>query len=170
MYSRRDILNYCQNNSSTQKNPMNTVESIRVYVSNSPSLYLVCLTLSHLIGDWLIQSEYEALNKALGKFLNRALWMHCFKYTLCFVPVIWLAKENLWWLTLVLGSHLIIDRRFPVIWWRLHICHCSPEAIQKTFWITVVVDQVFHFLIIMILFFANVYGQIISHAHWVNSH
>jgi hypothetical protein len=139
---------------------MNTVLSIRDYMHNSPALYLVSLILAHLIGDWLIQSEFEALNKARGRFWNRALFSHCFKYTLCFVPAIWIAKENMLWLILILGSHLVIDRRFPVIWWRLHICKCSPEAIEKTFWITVVVDQVFHFVIVMILFFASVAGKV----------
>ncbi len=114
--------------------------------------YLPFLLLAHLVGDWFIQTEYEALNKALGKFWNRALMAHCAKYTLCFVPVLWFFEESQLWLLLILGSHLLIDRRSPVIWLRRHIARSSESGIKNTFWITIVIDQIFHFVILMMLF------------------
>lgn len=114
-------------------------------------LYLPFLVLAHFVGDWLIQSEYEATNKAKGKFWNKALVSHCTKYAICFIPVLWIFGESQLWLLLIFGSHIVIDRRSPVLWWRAHVSHCSATGIENTFAVTIVIDQVFHFIIIMVL-------------------
>ena len=60
----------------------------------------IWLFLSHLCGDWLIQTEFQALNKAKGAFFNRALFAHCLGYTVCFVPIFLLTGASWWWMTL----------------------------------------------------------------------
>jgi hypothetical protein len=54
------------------------------------------LLVSHLVGDFLVQTEWQASNKLGGldgpPAVRRALLSHIATYTLCFVPaLIWLA-------------------------------------------------------------------------------
>ena len=106
------------------------------------------LILSHLFGDWLLQTEYEAMNKALGRFFNTALWKHCLFYSASFVPV-FVAFHLPWhWLLLIFASHLFIDRRWPIVWWISTIKRTSKESVGKNFWLVVAVDQVVHVFIL----------------------
>ena len=54
---------------------------------------------SHLVGDYLLQTEWQALNKRGGlsrdPVSRRALLSHISTYTLAFVPAaVWLAGER----------------------------------------------------------------------------
>jgi len=109
------------------------------------------LIVVHLVADWVLQTEYQALNKAEGKFFNRALWAHCVNYTACFIPVIFWGNLPVWWLLWILSTHLFLDRRWPIIWIRLHVHHDSPENIAKSFWLTIAVDQVAHILVLAVV-------------------
>lgn len=109
------------------------------------------LVICHLIGDYLVQTEFEALNKALGRFWNRALVSHCVKYTLCFVPLVFTAALNPMWLMLIYGSHMIFDQRWPIVWWRKCVTRNSDESIKATFWLTIVIDQIFHLLVLVVI-------------------
>jgi|SRR5579872_2812839 len=104
--------------------------------------------LFHLLGDYIFQTEYMALNKALGKFFNRALFSHCLVYTACFVPIFWADHLNFWWLGYIFVTHLFFDRRWPVIWIRRNFGCCSETGIEKTFWLTIVVDQIAHLFVL----------------------
>lgn len=104
--------------------------------------------IAHLVGDYLSQTEYEALNKAKGRWLNPALMMHCLKYTLCFVPVIVGYHLNWWWLAVIFITHVVLDGRGFVIWWRTHVNRDPPHSIQQNFWLTIVHDQVWHLIIL----------------------
>jgi len=115
----------------------------------------IYLFLSHLIGDWLIQTEFQALNKAKGRFFNRALTTHCLGYTLCFVPAFALAHIAWPWLALIFWSHLFLDRRWPVIWWIRVMKRTSEETIKNLFWLVIAVDQVFHILILGFIAFCT---------------
>ena len=58
-------------------------------------VFVVC----HLAGDFLLQTNWQALNKAggLGRdpLKRRALASHIFTYTLCFVPAfVWIGIER----------------------------------------------------------------------------
>lgn len=134
---------------------MNSIDSLRVYLAGSPAIYFILLTFAHFIGDWLFQTDYEALNKAKGPCINKALVTHCLKYTAFFIPVIWLCKQDFAWLLLILGSHLVIDRRFLIVNWRKVFQGGTEDSIQGTFWLSIVVDQVFHFAILIILLFGS---------------
>lgn len=104
--------------------------------------------IAHLVGDFLLQTEFEAMNKANGSFWNRALFAHVLKYTLCFVPAFVGLHMSLLWLAPIFLSHLILDRRWPVLWWRRVVARGSEASIKNTFWLTIVVDQIFHVLVL----------------------
>lgn len=77
------------------------------------------LVVSHLVGDFLLQTEWQATHKFGGlrrgrAQAGRALFTHVLTYTLCFVPAfVWLAGEIGWdfaWVAaLVAVPHLIQD-------------------------------------------------------------
>lgn len=113
------------------------------------------LIVAHLIGDWLMQTEYEAMRKAKDPFFNWGLWKHCLVYTLWFVPVfLWVGVSCLWLLPL-LASHLFLDRRWPIVWWLRHVKRTSRESIEKNFWLVVAVDQVAHAMVLVLLVFVS---------------
>lgn len=74
---------------------------------------------SHLAGDFLLQTDWQAVNKRGGLGRNRearrALLSHVTTYTLAFVPVlIWIGIEELGLLSVLIGAlifvpHLIQD-------------------------------------------------------------
>jgi len=109
---------------------------------------LEMLVVIHLVGDYLLQTEFEAMNKATGKFWNRAILSHCSKYTLCFAPVIWSFGLGWLWLVLIFGTHMFFDRRWPVVAWRKYITRNSDSSIKNTFWLTVALDQIFHLIVL----------------------
>jgi hypothetical protein len=109
------------------------------------------LIVAHLFGDYLFQTEYEAMNKAEGSVWNKALMAHCVKYTLCCLPVLLIYEVPLMWLLFILVTHIFFDRRWPIVWWRIHIMRGDPDSIDKTFWLTIVVDQIFHLCVLAIV-------------------
>lgn len=110
---------------------------------------LAWFVVAHFVGDYLIQTEYEALNKAQGRFWNRALVVHCLKYTACFVPILLAYQVSMGWLMPILVTHLVFDRRWIIVLWRRHINRNSEQGIAQTFWLTVMIDQIFHMLVIV---------------------
>ena len=111
------------------------------------------LIVAHLIGDWLLQTESEALQKFNGKFLNSPLISHCTKYTLAFIPAFYYFGISWYWLILIFWSHMFLDRRWPVKWWIHNVMGNSYESIDKLFWLVVVVDQVMHILVLALIAF-----------------
>lgn len=109
------------------------------------------LLVAHLIGDWMLQTEFQALGKAKNGFFNASLTAHCLSYTLCFVPAIWLTPMHYSWLLLIFSSHMFLDRRWPVIWWIKTIKRTSEDTIKNLFWLVIAVDQVMHILVLAII-------------------
>ncbi len=73
---------------------------------------------SHLVGDYLLQTDWQATNKRGGlsgdRVARRALFSHVTVYTLCFVPaLIWLATSRTGWelalAALIFIPHLVQD-------------------------------------------------------------
>ena len=109
------------------------------------------MVILHLIGDILFQTVFEAMNKAKGRLWNRALMSHCLKYTLVFLPMVLLGLLAWPWLAFIFATHAFLDRRWPVIWWRRRVVGDSEEAVKNTFWLTIVVDQIFHLIVLAII-------------------
>ena len=78
----------------------------------------IVFVVSHIVGDYLLQTEWQALHKRGGLAgtpeMRRALYSHIGTYTLAFVPgLIWLAARDHFWVfgvaALVAIPHLIQD-------------------------------------------------------------
>lgn len=94
-------------------------------------------------------------SKAKGSFWNWALWPHCLTYAAAFVPVFYSCGvpliASLVALATLLVSHAVLDRRWLVVWWRRRIHGATDEAIRNTWWLNVVIDQVFHLTILCVI-------------------
>jgi Protein of unknown function (DUF3307) len=109
--------------------------------------------LSHLVGDFLLQTNWQATHKGHGLGRNaesrRALVWHGLVYTLAFVPsLIWVASESgigigLGVGALVLVPHVIIDDGTLVASWVRYVKHVEgpPSVVVR-----LGVDQSLHVL------------------------
>ena len=82
-----------------------------------PAVFIV-FALSHMVGDFVLQTDWQAQNKAGGlggdPVARRALVFHVTTYTLAFVPaLIWIAGDvaagAIGIAALIAGPHLIQD-------------------------------------------------------------
>ena len=78
----------------------------------------VVFVVSHLVGDYILQTDWQAANKHGGlagsSTQRRALLSHIATYTLAYVPgLIWLSDSVHWWVfgiaALIAVPHLIQD-------------------------------------------------------------
>ena len=102
------------------------------------------LLLGHLIGDYLLQTRWMAMNKS-KQWLP--LTVHCLIYTIVLIGSSGLygAVLPIGAIALIFVSHLFLDRRTFVVWWVRHIMG-TPDA--ESSWLTIVCDQVFHLIIL----------------------
>ena len=119
-----------------------------------PEVYLALL-LSHLAGDFLLQTEWQAVTKrgGLGRdpASRRALALHGVTYTAAYVPaLIWIGSE-LGALGAVLCAlaitlpHLTIDDGRLLRAWMTRVKHNHhPEL-----WLMAAVDQTFHLVCLL---------------------
>ena len=96
----------------------------------------------HLVADWLLQNEWMQ-NKT--NLLHPAAWVHSG------IHLLGLLVLFPTWLALLVGlSHLLIDTRKPLIWWRTFFRQTqdpsNPASMHVAFW----GDQVAHIAIIAI--------------------
>jgi len=110
---------------------------------------LLALLSAHLVGDFLVQTEWQAVNKAggLGDLRSRrALFAHVLAYTGSFSPALfWIARRTSARRTLVVGGavavpHLLVDDGLLVELWLRKV----KRAPQPTPALAVAVDQSFH--------------------------
>jgi hypothetical protein len=112
---------------------------------------------SHLCGDFILQTEFQATNKHGGlggdPVRRKALGMHVVTYTLCYVPaVIWLAGDLSAGVlvAMVFGvaiPHGLQDDGSAMKWWMRSVKHTEPVPGV----LAMVVDQSFHMLALLIL-------------------
>jgi hypothetical protein len=113
------------------------------------AVFLVC----HLVGDYLLQTEFQATNKrgGLGRdpVARRALVGHIALYTLAFVPaLVWIAFERSAAGAVALGlliaiPHLVQDDGRPVSAYLRHVKHTEADVHGALF---ASVDQSLHVL------------------------
>src|SRR5687767_11828595 len=114
-------------------------------------LLLLC---GHLIGDWVVQTDWMAANKGVpsqASSWRRSMWAnqaHCLTYHLAMA----VAVLPLWhtWGTLLAfvvswATHGFIDRRWPVRW--LLRKTGSPGFAEQT-WGVIATDQALHLSIL----------------------
>lgn len=119
-----------------------------------PSVYLALL-LSHLAGDFLLQTEWQAMNKrhmsGPDPEQRRALTLHALTYTVAYVPaLIWLGSEIgaleavATALAITLPHVFIDDGRFLRAWLSRVKHNDAPET-----WLVAAVDQTFHLVCLL---------------------
>ena len=113
------------------------------------SAALLALLVSHLVGDVLLQTEWQARKKpdGLGDRVGRsALVQHVAVYTLAFVPaLVWIGVETDAARAVLVGAlvavpHLLIDDGRVVDAW----LHRVKRVNEPTVGLAIAVDQSFH--------------------------
>jgi hypothetical protein len=116
------------------------------------------LVVSHLVGDFILQTEFQAINKHGGLFgqdpvKRRALFSHAIVYTCAFIPaLVWLGTEDYRAITLValvLGigvPHCVQDDGTAIKWWMRTVKHTEPQPGV----LAILVDQCFHVVALML--------------------
>ena len=115
-------------------------------------VFLVLLS-GHLVGDWVIQSDWQATNKtrswaALAAHVGR---YHFVMGLLLLVPVVrdgWPAGKALAVLAVSAATHALIDRRWPV---RALMRVAGSPGFATIEWGVIAVDQALHLSILAIL-------------------
>jgi len=112
---------------------------------------------SHLVGDYLFQTDFQALNKRNGlagdAVARRALLTHTASYTSAFLPaLIWLATD-LGWTTVAVAAaialpHFVQDDGRLVNMWMVRVKHTNPEALPI---VRLALDQSFHIVALCVL-------------------
>jgi Protein of unknown function (DUF3307) len=115
----------------------------------------VVFFVSHQVGDYLLQTDWEAMHKRGGLGRNpvarRALLMHTFTYTLAYTPAfIWIGM-TLGWTTLVIVAvvslpHMIQDDGRLLTMYIRKVKGLDPVANHT---IAAIVDQAFHMVALL---------------------
>jgi hypothetical protein len=117
------------------------------------SVFLV----SHLVGDYLLQTDWQAAHKRGGlgpnRVSRRALLAHITTYTLAFVPVlIWLLDEIDAWVigvaALIAIPHMVQDDGRVL---ERYIAFIKGEPATRNAAVVAVVDQSFHILVLFLI-------------------
>ena len=113
---------------------------------------------SHLVGDFALQTEWQALNKFGGlgddPEARRALLSHIATYTLAYVPaLIWLGGDigvgaALGTAALIALPHMVQDDGRLVRIWVTRVKRNDPRESPG---VTVMVDQTFHLVALLLL-------------------
>ena len=118
------------------------------------SAALLALLVSHLAGDFLLQTEWQAVNKRAGAadgVARRALLRHVGTYMLAFVPALgWIGSKRGASRAAEIGvlvglPHLMIDEGWLVRTWLSGVKHApEPEPV-----LAIAVDQSFHVICLL---------------------
>lgn len=105
------------------------------------------LLIAHLIGDYLLQTEWMAKYKAERW---APLLAHCTVYTLVIglVSYLFIPAGLSWWaIGLVFVSHVFLDRRGFVAFWYRRVMRVTDD---RNKWLMIVVDQSFHLIVLAV--------------------
>lgn len=118
-----------------------------------PEVFIV-FVVSHLVGDFALQTEWQAQHKREGlgpdPIARRALGMHVLSYTLTFVPAfVWLwdglGAGVLALAALLAGTHLIQDDGRLLEAYVRKVKHTTPDGHPV---LMVALDQTFHLVVL----------------------
>ena len=114
------------------------------------AVFVVC----HLVGDFLLQTDWQALNKrgGLGRDpeARRALFSHVSIYTLVFVPaLVWVANQTsalaYALLPVIFIPHLVQDDARVLMGWNRVVKRSSPNPGDTLY---MAIDQAFHVVVL----------------------
>lgn len=102
------------------------------------------LFLGHLVGDFLLQTNWMAVNKAKNWL---PLLTHCTVYTLTIIVTAYIGTAPLpaEAITFIFLSHIFLDKRTFVVWWAERIMGIKDK---QTAWLIIAADQTFHLLVL----------------------
>ena len=111
---------------------------------------------SHLVGDYLLQTDWQALHKRGGLAsgagdARRALFTHVGTYTLAFVPALVvsdLSVELVWVVPAIAVPHLIQDDGRLLHAYMKRVKHLDPTGNLP---VSIAVDQTFHLLALLVV-------------------
>lgn len=106
---------------------------------------LAVVLAGHLIGDWIVQTDWQAANKTTSWKANQ---QHMLGYHLTLAVLASLALSVAGTLALVGVSwltHAVIDRRWPTIWL---MQHTGSRPFSQTTFGVIAVDQALHLSIL----------------------
>ena len=110
--------------------------------------------LAHLVADWLLQTEWMVRHKV--DLRHPAAWVHGTIHTLALL-LFWP-----WPLALLVGlSHVLIDTRTPIRWWKRLVGKAAADPfslLPQTLLVELWVDQVMH-LVVLALVVWVAYGR-----------
>jgi hypothetical protein len=115
--------------------------------------FVVC----HLVGDYLLQTDWQALHKRGGlgpdPLARRALFSHIATYTLAFVPaLIWLADDIGAWAiataALIAVPHWVQDDGRVLTAYIVRVKHTDPARHHS---VAAAADQTFHFVALFLV-------------------
>jgi hypothetical protein len=104
---------------------------------------------AHFIGDWIVQTDWQAANKMTSWRANQ---MHIAGYHACILaavlcaPISGVARAVI--VGVSWGTHSIINRRWPVKWL---MCHTGSAPFSETTFGVIAVDQALHLSILCVL-------------------
>lgn len=103
-----------------------------------------CLLIGHLVGDFLLQSNWMATHKEKDW---RALAVHSLVYTITIYLFSLIAGGlSLLALVIIFAAHVILDQRGVVRWWLTNVSK-SPDLT----WLQIMVDQTLHLLVLFVI-------------------
>jgi Protein of unknown function (DUF3307) len=116
----------------------------------------IAFVVSHLVGDYLLQTNWQALHKRGGLArgapdARRALFTHVTLYTLCFVPALVVADlgwELVWVIPAIFIPHLIQDDGRLLQAYMKRVKRLDPK---ENLAVSIAVDQTFHLLALLAL-------------------
>jgi len=108
------------------------------------------LLVAHLVGDWLLQTEWQALNKRQN---YRALFSHIGIYSAIILGVLLLDfglyNFSVYFVVGLLAlAHALLDRGWPVIRYMKTFRLINDRKPER--WLVMAVDQSIHVLLIML--------------------
>lgn len=112
---------------------------------------------AHLIGDYLIQNDWMAMNK------KKSDW-HCLVHAVTYmIPFLWCGMA-VWQLFAVAAQHYVVDR-YQIVPWLMRVKGSNGFATGPCFpWSQIVVDNVLH--ILWIAWVASGFALNIPSVHW----
>ncbi|WP_437261211.1 DUF3307 domain-containing protein [Bacillus thuringiensis] len=120
----------------------------------------------HRIGDYLLQTDVQAQNKATNAW---ARFKHCFVYSFTIAALVGLILQSfelyiiVFLITII--EHMIIDTRKPVLWFKRILetkiarnKNYSPDKLP--FFVLIEIDQTIHYTRILVISLLIGYGII----------
>jgi Protein of unknown function (DUF3307) len=114
------------------------------------AVFVVC----HLTGDFLLQTDWQAVNKRGGLSRNRearrALFSHVSVYTLVYLPaLVWIATQKsalaFALVPVIFIPHLVQDDARALIAWNRIVKRSSPAPGDTVY---MAIDQAFHVVVL----------------------